>query len=500
MEWRRASTGIGVRSPARGASAGSATCDHRGAGISGDGFRRLGRWPSDVAGPTAPGPRVTLAFGPSSTPLVRPPARLLLCCDGSDWDSALLEAAVGLASSLDAAVSVLVISSGGPPDAPAPVDLSQLRASYAARLGWRLLAAGIDADWDEVTASKPTDVMVSSITSRPDAVLMVHERAWQQPSTPRRHGRHGGDGRRSRHGRHVVEVTRRTPSPVVVVGGGASPARSDDPTRAGPAPLPGRARSNTARPPPLRPRTGRPPPSTDHPRPGRAGGIALAMTLFLIAVLSTFMPSPYLALRPGRVVAVDQHIALRGVSGFPVEGDILITTVSARPVSYGGVLMSWFDEDVDIVRPPKRVRLRESGATSMEEAKANALSVARRWAGPVDPGSVRRIEALIETADVSGPSAGLAIALALIDMLVPEQLTGGLTIAATGSIDSAGRVGPVGAIAQKTIAAREAGANVMFVPIDAGAEAMRHAQLMTVIPVASVEEAVAALRARTPSP
>jgi Lon-like protease len=55
--------------------------------------------------------------------------------------------------------------------------------------------------------------------------------------------------------------------------------------------------------------------------------------------------------------------------------------------------------------------------------------------------------------DVGGPSAGLMFTLGIIDKLTPGGLTGGLTVAGTGTIDGFGDVGPIGGIQQKIAAA-----------------------------------------------
>lgn len=67
-------------------------------------------------------------------------------------------------------------------------------------------------------------------------------------------------------------------------------------------------------------------------------------------------------------------------------------------------------------------------------------------------------------AEVGGPSAGLMFTLAVIDKLSPGELNGGDFVAGTGTIDSDGKVGPIGGIPYKLIAAREAGANTFLVP------------------------------------
>ena len=70
----------------------------------------------------------------------------------------------------------------------------------------------------------------------------------------------------------------------------------------------------------------------------------------------------------------------------------------------------------------------------------------------------------INTADIGGPSAGLAMTLGLVNTLSGGHLTGGRIVAATGTIDQFGNVGDVGGVPQKTIAVERAGATVFFVP------------------------------------
>jgi len=70
----------------------------------------------------------------------------------------------------------------------------------------------------------------------------------------------------------------------------------------------------------------------------------------------------------------------------------------------------------------------------------------------------------INTADIGGPSAGLAMTLGLINTLSTGDLTGGRKVAATGTIDPSGNVGDVGGVPQKTLAVEQAGATLFFVP------------------------------------
>jgi PDZ domain-containing protein len=68
--------------------------------------------------------------------------------------------------------------------------------------------------------------------------------------------------------------------------------------------------------------------------------------------------------------------------------------------------------------------------------------------------------------DIGGPSAGLMFSLGIYDTLTPGSLTGGQTVAGTGTIDASGKVGPIGGIQQKIAGASGDGAELFLVPPD----------------------------------
>jgi PDZ domain-containing protein len=110
---------------------------------------------------------------------------------------------------------------------------------------------------------------------------------------------------------------------------------------------------------------------------------------------------------------------------------------------------------------------------------------------PTPPLSVR-----IDLNDVGGPSAGMMFALGIVDKLTPGGLTGGRSIAGTGTIDFAGDVGPIGGIQQKVFGALAAGATVFLAPQSECPDAQRVAPpRMRVIPVTTLAGAVADLEA-----
>ena len=108
------------------------------------------------------------------------------------------------------------------------------------------------------------------------------------------------------------------------------------------------------------------------------------------------------------------------------------------------------------------------------------------------------LDVRIDAGRVGGPSAGLMFALAAVDVLTPEDLTGGAVVAGTGSVDRDGRVGAMGGVRQKLIAAvneADVAATVFLVPA-ANADDARGAPVsrqVRIVPVRTLGDAVRAL-------
>jgi PDZ domain-containing protein len=102
----------------------------------------------------------------------------------------------------------------------------------------------------------------------------------------------------------------------------------------------------------------------------------------------------------------------------------------------------------------------------------------------------------IAVANIGGPSAGLAMTLGVIDTLDGGSLTGGRTVAATGTIDAEGDVGDVGGVAQKTVAVENAGATIFLVPPQEYTAAMsKDRPGLKVYAVSTLDQALAVLAA-----
>jgi PDZ domain-containing protein len=109
------------------------------------------------------------------------------------------------------------------------------------------------------------------------------------------------------------------------------------------------------------------------------------------------------------------------------------------------------------------------------------------------------IDVDVDSRNIGGPSAGMMYAIALLDLLTEEDLTGGHRIAGTGTIRFDETVGAIGGVRQKIFAARAIGAEVVFVPVDNYDAALTAAgDGIVIVPVATLQEALDYLRALEP--
>lgn len=110
------------------------------------------------------------------------------------------------------------------------------------------------------------------------------------------------------------------------------------------------------------------------------------------------------------------------------------------------------------------------------------------------------VEVEIDAGRIGGPSAGLMFALTIVGLLDERDVTGGRVVAGTGTIDFEGRVGGVGGVRQKLVAATarpatEPPVEVFLVPrsnLDQARRAPVEHEVL-VVPVDDLDGAVAAL-------
>ncbi|MEU5215736.1 S16 family serine protease [Streptomyces sp. NPDC020807] len=235
-----------------------------------------------------------------------------------------------------------------------------------------------------------------------------------------------------------------------------------------------------------------------------------AAALFAVVALA---PLPYVIAQPGTTADVlgedkgREVITITGAPVRPTTGQLRMTTIVATgpstEVDLGDVTDAWFRTDRAVL-PHDSVY--PTGTSDEEIEKHNlgqmqqsqdAATLAALDHLDLDPAKVK---VTLHLADIGGPSAGLLFSLGIVDKLDGDgdggDLTGGKTVAGTGTITPDGKVGAVGGVSLKTQAAARDGATVFLVPKDecSDAEAERPEGLR-LVPVTTLNDAVESLRA-----
>lgn len=170
-------------------------------------------------------------------------------------------------------------------------------------------------------------------------------------------------------------------------------------------------------------------------------------------------------------------------------------TLHVRPVkiSKTGVLTYGAPTNVKLATAKAPTGVASTGCPGVTGADRSFLGVS------VEDGFSYKLPATvtINTVNIGGPSAGLAMTLSLINELSSGSLTGHHVIAVTGTIDAQGNVGPVGGVEEKAVAVARAGASYFFVPDgggDVAAARDAHQQGLKIIPVTTLKQVLGELR------
>jgi PDZ domain-containing protein len=185
--------------------------------------------------------------------------------------------------------------------------------------------------------------------------------------------------------------------------------------------------------------------------------------------------------------------------GQPADGVLepgdAIVEANGEPVKNGAGLVKAM-EDVDpgdevelvVIRDDKRMTVTVETVAAPDDPKRAIMGIRVSDAATFD----LPVDIKIEVGDIGGPSAGLPFALDIVDEL-GEDVDDGRRVVATGELALDGTVSAIGGVKQKTIGAKEAGADVFLVPDDNAAEARKYADGLKIVPVSTFREALAAL-------
>ena len=207
-------------------------------------------------------------------------------------------------------------------------------------------------------------------------------------------------------------------------------------------------------------RTATPRPALSVPMSRRARlAVASVVVVLTVAVGTLWHPGP-VVVRPGAPVDITGDVTITGAPTTPVNGRYLVLVVEYERPALAGLMLARLRRQRTL-RPDEYL---PSGTTA-EAAHRQAGAAYRRsrrtaWSLHERPGASVRFR----PRPIGGASAGLAYALLLEDLLSPEDLARGRTIAVTGVLDEEGSVLDVAYVEEKVEAARRAGADVVLTP------------------------------------
>jgi PDZ domain-containing protein len=194
-----------------------------------------------------------------------------------------------------------------------------------------------------------------------------------------------------------------------------------------------------------------------------------------------------------RTVSVASFLEDSPAEGALEEGDI-ITSLDGSAVSGLSDLREKLDQHG--TASPAEVGVLRSGEPTQVEVTPADYSGVTALGVSVQVDYDFPIDVQIELPDVGGPSAGMMFALGIYDKLTEGELTGGRTVAGTGTIDAEGEVGAIGGIRQKLYGAERAGATLFLAPEANCDEVVGHIPGdLDVVSVATLDDAISALDA-----
>ncbi|MCL2803070.1 MAG: PDZ domain-containing protein [Micrococcales bacterium] len=175
-----------------------------------------------------------------------------------------------------------------------------------------------------------------------------------------------------------------------------------------------------------------------------------------------------------------------------LEPEDTITSINGRDLKAYGDLIARLDE----LEPGDEVTIGYNRGEQAGEVSFKTVDIGGQARLGIAVGFAAPVEVEFGLTDVGGPSAGSMFALAIIDKLGEEDLTGGQIIAGTGTIEPDGTIGQIGGVRQKMVGADRAGAVAFLVPISNCVDVAGHSPPgLQIIAVENLDQAVASLLA-----
>jgi len=236
-----------------------------------------------------------------------------------------------------------------------------------------------------------------------------------------------------------------------------------------------------------------------------------SLILILFFGIAFIAPAPYTLLAPSSAQPVFPSLVsyTDQASTYKPRGNLYLLSISVSdpdaPIPGLAYIGGWIRGDVSVIPQsilfPRQTNFKKVQAENrkeMRESQSTAALVALDYVEKKFPknfiNSKPRYENIkFDIRRTGGPSAGLVFALSLVDLLSKEDLLQARKIAATGTISKGGYVGIVGGVQEKIVSVARAGVKIVLIPSDNCRDISSVPQGIRVIPVSTLDEAVAVL-------
>jgi len=243
----------------------------------------------------------------------------------------------------------------------------------------------------------------------------------------------------------------------------------------------------------------------------------LKLFLALILLLPLVTPVNFVVIQPGEGTPLFPkvlQVKSADAQTYKPNGQIYLLSiwVSTPDAKILGVEAVGCWLRADCVLFPRSVIYQRETSAAKEEKKAkremkvsqsDAISATKKYLATNFPGA--DVSALSDSSlkvslpNVGGPSGGLIFTIGLIDLLTSEDILQGRKISGSGTITADGKVGAIGGISEKIIAAKKAGATLLFASRENCDEIPQDVSGISVVAISTLNQAMDYLRAEPKS-
>jgi len=234
------------------------------------------------------------------------------------------------------------------------------------------------------------------------------------------------------------------------------------------------------------------------------------LTLALVAPL--LLPVNFVLINPGEGTPLfPKMLQTTSAKTYPVDGQMFLLSIwvtNPESVILGYQVLQCWAKAKCVVTPRSVIYPKDTndkaelavGTKEMKQSQSSALVATKKLFDSqypdVDLSGLSDNSLKVSLKNTGGPSGGLIFALGLAELLSPENLLQGRKIAATGTISRTGKVGPIGGVSEKIVAAKFAGAQLLFISRENCDELPKEITGLKVIAISTLEQAFSALRSK----